>query len=349
MARCLSRRSFVASAFYASAAGLAKPSWLRAADNVPLLGVKVDGNDAASFLSHLAEFESWLGRPVDGVLSYSGMASWRNWEGSLNWAAGFWVKANRPVFWSIPLIPARTTGASKATLAEAGKGLYDSHYKVAAERLARFRPDDAVMYVRTGWEFNGGWFPWTVHRGRGNDFIAAFRQFVTVFRSVSPRFRFDWCPVWGNQVRGSDGKPAKLANYYPGDEFVDVIGLDVYDETQYTKIENPKKRWAFYLRRGHGLNWHRNFALSRGKPMSFPEWGASGGKAGDDPYFIEQFHKWIQDNEVIYHSYWNSAASYKGKMTDDRYPLAGAKYRELFGGDGKVRPKRPEQTIAPAS
>ena len=44
---------------------------------------------------------------------------------------------------------------------------------------------------------------------------------------------------------------------------------------------------------------------------------------------------WDQDNNVVYHTYWNSNASYKGKLSTDAYPLTGAKYKELFGGDRK--------------
>ena len=299
---------------------------------VPLLGVKVDGHEPQDFLDNLAQFEKWFGRPVDAVLSYAAIGSWKELEGTVARNAGFWAKADRTVLFSIPLIPARTTGKEKATLADAGKGLYNDHYKTLAQTLARFRPGDKVIYVRTGWEFNGGWFPWTVHGGRGDDFIAAFQQFVTTFRSVSPRFRFDWCPVWGDQVRGNNGKPASLADFYPGDEYVDVIGLDVYNETKYTKVADPVKRWQFYLRRGHGLNWHRDFAAKHGKPMSFPEWGGVG-TAGDDVYFIEHFHKWIMDNNVVYHTYWNSNSSYRGKLSTDEYPEAGARFRELFGND----------------
>jgi hypothetical protein len=296
-----------------------------------MLAVKVDGRDGKGFLSNLAQFETWFGQPVSGVLAYSGIANWKDYEGSVGWNTAFWSKADRAVLWSIPLIPAKTNGKEKATLADAGKGLYNAHYKAVAEKLARFRPNDPVLYVRTGWEFNGGWFPWTVHGGQGDNFIAAFRQFVTTFRSVSPRFRFDWCPAWGDQVYGSDRKAVPLANFYPGDEYVDVIGLDVYDEKQYSKIEDPRKRWQFYLKRGHGLNWHRNFAATHGKPMSFPEWGI--GSAGDDPYFIEQFHQWIVDNDVVYHVYWNSNAGYPGEISTDKYPEAGARFKELFGND----------------
>lgn len=333
-------RNFLPKALLAAVALLAVPFAPFSAERAPILAVKVDGRDAESFLANFAQFEKWFGRPVDGILAYSGMSNWKDYEGSVGWAAGFWVKADRPVLWSIPLIPAKTAGSTKATLAEAGQGLYNSHYKVVAQKLARFRPNDPIIYVRTGWEFNGGWFPWTVHGGRGDDFIAAYREFVTTFRSVSPRFRFDWCPVVGDQVRGNDGKPAKLADFYPGDEYVDVIGLDIYDESRYNKIMDPVKRWTYFVERGHGLNWHKKFAAQQGKPMSFPEWGVGG--AGDNPYFVEQFQKWIESNDVVYHTYWNSNSAYKGKLSADAYPQAGAKYKEVFGGRTSRKPKPPE-------
>jgi len=331
MRRAMVRRYFLPQILLAVCALLAVSAGPTAAEKKPMLAVKVDGKDGPSFLAGLAQFETWFGQPVSAVLGYTGVANWKDYEGSVGWSTGFWRKADRPVLWSIPLIPAKTTGNEKATLADAGKGLYNSHYKAVAEKLAQFRPQDPVIYVRTGWEFNGGWFPWTVHGGKGDDFIAAFRQFVTTFRAVSPRFRFDWCPAWGDQVWGSDRKPVPLAQFYPGDEYVDVIGLDIYDEKKYTKFDDPVKRWQFYLKRGHGLNWHRRFATQHNKPMSFPEWGVGG--AGDDPHFIEQFHQWVADNDVLYHTYWNSNSGYTGKISTDKYPQAGARFKELFGKD----------------
>lgn len=314
---------------------------LASASEAPIMGVKVDGRDAASFRASLAQFESWFGRPAPAVLAYTGVANWTDYVGSVGWNISIWGNVDRRILWSVPLIPAKTTGNTPATLADAGKGLYNSYYKSVAEKLAKYRPHEPVLYVRTGWEFNGGWFPWTVHGGKGPDFIAAFRQFVTTFRSVSPRFRFDWCPAWGDQV-WVNGKTVPLADYYPGDEYVDVIGLDVYDETKYTKIDDPVKRWKFALTRSHGLNWHREFAAQRGKPMAFPEWGV--GDGGDNPYFVEQFSKWIATNNVVYHIYWDSNSGYPGRLSAGKYPESGKKFKEVFN---ERRPKTPTLSIDP--
>jgi hypothetical protein len=281
-------------------------------DKKTMLGVYV-GNAP----SDVAAFETWLGRPVDGVLGYTGQANWQDYDGSVGWAAGLWWEINRTVLWSIPLIP---VGAS---LDDAASGEYDSHYLRAARALATFRLQDSVLYIRTGWEFNGDWFPWSAI-GKERSFINAWRHFVTSFKSVSGRFRFDWCPNFGDT--GMDPEDA-----YPGDEYVDLIGMDIYDETIWCNIKNAVARWDYKLKVPHGLDWHRDFAASHHKPMSYPEWGIGGNGSGDNPYFIEKMREWCEANKAVYQTYWNSNAAYPGKLSDNQYPDAAAKYREVFG------------------
>jgi hypothetical protein len=281
-------------------------------DTKTMLGVYV-GNTPSDVLT----FEAWLGKPVDGVLGYTGHADWQDYDGSVGWAAGLWRELNRKILWSVPLIP---IGAS---LDEAARGDYDSHYVKAARTLATFRLQDSVLYIRTGWEFNGDWFPWSAI-GKEQSFIDAWRHFVTSFKSVSGRFRFDWCPNFGES--GMNPEDA-----YPGDDYVDIIGMDIYDETIWCKIINNEARWDYNLKEPYGLYWHRDFAAMHHKPMSYPEWGIGGNGSGDNPYFIEKMHEWCKVNKVVYQTYWNSDAAYPGKLSDDQYPNAAAKYREIFG------------------
>src|SRR3569832_1420648 len=102
------------------------------------------GNDPAA----VQQFEDWLGRPVDGIVGFTGMADWDDYDGSVPWAIGIWRGLDRPVFWSVPLL------AKGASLDEAAAGSYDDHYRLAAQALARFRPQDSKIFIRTGWEFN---------------------------------------------------------------------------------------------------------------------------------------------------------------------------------------------------
>ena len=64
--------------------------------------------------------------------------------------------------------------------------------------------------------------PWS---SNGNQALwaGAFRHVVDVFRSVSPAFRFDWNGT-GKYFVAHDAPSS-----YPGDAYVDVVGLDQYD------------------------------------------------------------------------------------------------------------------------
>jgi hypothetical protein len=298
----------------------------------PIFGVYV-GNDVKG----VTAYETWLGRPTDAILSYTGDQSWADYEGSVGWAMGVWRPADRRVVWSVSMIPKGTT------LAEAAKGTYNEHWKKVAEKLATFHPEEKVLYIRTGWEFNGAWFHYNaVHKEK--DFIGAWRQMVSTFRSVSPRFRFDWCPA------GASWFPMKAEDAYPGDDYVDIIGLDIYDQTKWCKIQDPEKRWNdVYLNGQYGLKWHQKFAQEHNKPMSYPEWGAGGTGAGDNPYFIEKMHDWMVENHVIYASYWDSNSNYHGQLSKDQYPNTGAKYKELFGTADSANPAPSEPPPAPVA
>ena len=154
-------------------------------------------------------------------------------------------------------------------------------------------------------------------------FIAAWRHFLDAFRSVSPRFRFDWCPSMGRERYAWE-------EAYPGDAYVYVIGVDVYDESVWSDIADPATRFAHLRARRYGLDWLAAFAARKRRPISIAEWGVGGNGSGDNALFVERMHAWIATHPVVYHAYWNSDAEYSGKLSDGRLPLAGRMYRELF-------------------
>jgi hypothetical protein len=81
--------------------------------------------------------------------------------------------------------------------------------------------------IRLGWEFNGSWMPWSVTNG-GAYFIANWQKIVTTMRAIAPNLKFDW-----NVTNGYVGTSTGLTDarkFYPGDAYVDDIGIDVYDE-----------------------------------------------------------------------------------------------------------------------
>ncbi|MBW3625515.1 MAG: glycosidase, partial [Armatimonadetes bacterium] len=302
-----SRRSLL----HAGAAWVTAPLFqpaLAARTLKPLLGVYC-GNDP----DEVQQFERWLGCKVEGVLGYTGGADWADFDGSVPWAVQLWSKLDRPILWSVPLIP------KGASLESAAKGDYNDHYRKAAGHLARFRPEDRKLYLRTGWEFNGDWMPWSAH-GKPKAFAGAFRQFVQTFRSVSPRFAVEW-----NVNIGDTGMNPETA--YPGDDVVDLIGMDFYWQIKWDP-KDPEEAWKHALNRPYGLKWHQAFAKQHRKPTAYSEWGIQSNNAA--PY-LGKVKEWFDTHPVLYQTYWNSNADYPGKLSEGQYPRAGSAYRKLFG------------------
>ena len=78
--------------------------------------------------------------------------------------------------------------------------------------------EDAI--IRLGHEFDGDWAPYSA-RDNADAYVAAFRHVHDVMTAESPAFRFDWTSMVPDFLEYG---PAA----YPGDDVVDIIGIDVY-------------------------------------------------------------------------------------------------------------------------
>jgi len=260
------------------------------------------GNDPAAFAKALA----WSGGAVTAVTVFVGQRSWSDFEGGAAYEVNLWRSRPETKFWSIPLI------VKGAKLSDAGAGAYNSHYAATARMLAAASPEGPI-FVRTGWEFNGGWMPWSAIHDPG-DFRLAYRQFVRSFRQVSDRFVFTWAANIGEV-----GLDPALG--YPGDDVVDIIGMDFYQQPH--DPAGASNAWTYMIARPHGLQWLEDFAAAHHKPSAYPEWGVRGDDAG--PY-IAAAGRWFAQHPVAYESYWDSNDAYRGKLSDGRRPHAGMAY-----------------------
>ena len=272
------------------------------------MGVYV-GNDPSS----VTAFESWAGRPVDFLAAHTGQASWSDWTSSIGWLADQFKNETATLTWSIPMF------ADGGSLAQGATGAYDSHYLDAARTLAAKYAGEDKIYVRTGEEFNGTWMTWAA-AGKEQDFIATYRHFVDAFRSVSDKFVFEW-----NVNVGDYGM--NPANAYPGDAYVDIIGMDFYYDTKWDNTD-PLKAWDTMVNRTYGLAWFEAFAAQHGKPTAYSEWGVNSDTAG--PY-IQKAHEWFEAHNVLYQQYWNSDEAFAGELTDGKYSHAASAYIAAFG------------------
>ncbi|MEY9848650.1 glycoside hydrolase family 26 protein [Streptacidiphilus sp. BW17] len=83
-----------------------------------------------------------------------------------------------------------------------------------------------TVYLRWGAEMNGNWNPWDpgVNGNTTAQYVAAWKHIRTVFTAAgATNVKWLWTPI--NQY--TDSTP--LSEVYPGDEYVDLVGVDGYN------------------------------------------------------------------------------------------------------------------------
>lgn len=309
-------------------------------------------------------YSRWINRPVVWAEDFEPTDAWENNIEGGGWQLGEWQAwkkqdPRRRLILSVPLLPGgwdrsgpkRGEGAGKPVSLEAGaKGDYNAHFKALAQNLVDYGLGDSVL--RLGWEFNGGWYTF-----RASDNPKAWaeywRQIVTAMRTVkgAEKLQFCWNPALGWQQF-----PAEQA--YPGDEYVDIVGLDVYDESWgkdtyplpegATKEEIAQRReraWNDVTYGGQmGLKQWSDFAKAHGKLFAIPEWSISKREDGhgglDNVAFVERMHKFITDpaNNVYFTCHFDVQAGDGhhqmspglGEDETNEFPQSAARFRELF-------------------
>jgi Glycosyl hydrolase family 26 len=127
-------------------------------------------------------------------------------------------------------IPLVTMGLdSGVTLREVIEGKQDDRIRAWARAAREF---GYPFLFRPWWEMNGGWYTW----GRDPEFIAAWRHFHgLVVAEGATNVTWAWVvnTIWSDPA--SDPAP-----YYPGDAYVDWVGMDAYN---WGRNEIQPDRW----------------------------------------------------------------------------------------------------------
>ncbi len=108
-------------------------------------------------------------------------------------------------------------------------GSFDGYIKRAAKEAAAYRHP---LLLCPAHEMNGTWEPWgySVMGNTPRDFIAAWRHIVKIFRRAGAN-NVRW--VWNPNVYGNNDVP-QFEPFYPGNAYVDIVGLDGYNFAQTT-------------------------------------------------------------------------------------------------------------------
>jgi hypothetical protein len=261
-----------------------------------------------------------------------GNNGWANMDGSggsLNYLSQQYGGSGYTLSIGVPIIPTSSGGAAVGTLAQGATGAFNSYYVTLAQTLVAGGLSNA--YLRLGWEFDGSWMPWAATTPSAEtSFASYFQQIVTAMRSVpGEQFRFVWNPDAGAFTQSGYA----VAAAYPGNAFVNVIGLDAYDESWATP-QTPANAWASTDL--PALTAAAQFAASNGKPLAFGEWGVAirsdGHGLGDDPYFINQMVAWMRGNNVTYESLFDAnSGGVNSLLTGGSFPSSLAAFSADLG------------------
>ncbi len=271
-------------------------------------------------------FAKWRGAAIQTATTFMSGGTWIQIEHPLSIYLAW--RHDRPVrlVLSVPMWP--TAGGS---LGQVAAGTYNPYYRQLASSLVNDGRADTI--IRLGWEFNTPFFRWQVKTpAEARQYAKGWQQAVRSMRSVTGQhFHFVWNPDLSDQ-----GINPALA--YPGNPYVDEIGLDVYDRSV-SPGQSATKRWEGLVHQRFGLQWQARFAAAHGKSIAFPEWGlvhdpGSATAGEDDPDFIHRMHDWFASHHTAFEDYFNGPpdAGASFSITGSDFPKAARAYRQLFGG-----------------
>jgi hypothetical protein len=208
--------------------------------------------------SHINEFMALTGKPIYGYVNWIA-----EWPGDFNWMLGSSDHGLKSLFIDGTLKALGVNWAPRLngndydqqTVRDIAADGYDSYIRTVADECRAF---GYPIYLRFGPEMNinqGGSGDIGTWAANPTDFIQAWRRIYDLFHMEgASNVLFVWCPNY------SESGQHHYTEYYPGDEYVDWVGIDMY---QFSDSIDPASEMGIYDDYG-----------SR-KPVGIFEWGTN--------------------------------------------------------------------------
>ncbi|MGW7378404.1 glycoside hydrolase family 26 protein [Streptomyces sp. NPDC054794] len=308
-----------------ASAPIGTPAPTTAPGTHPAFGAFLDSGPLG--LSRMAEMSQWLGGTELRVAhTYLPGNHWSDIEGEPGfldpWAQWRREKDDRMLVLNVPMMERNEDDVSddevRRLLRQGADGQFDQHFRTLAERLVELRVPDTIVVL--GWEMNG--ITYTHRCGPDPEAWKAYwNRIVTAMRSVpGQKFRFDFAPS-----RGRDAVP--WTECYPGDDTVDIIGMDSYDQPTGLSFDEQ-------VSEPYGLQHQVDFAKAHGKPISYPEWGLF--RNGDNAEYVRRMLAWMDEHRPLY----NTVTDYcpHGVWQCRANPESSEVYRSVLSGSRTDEP-----------
>ncbi len=209
-----------------------------------------------------------------------------NWDNGIVFPAGA-VQAARAVG-TVPfirLMPRSSFDEGGPDPVYTMQGIANGQFDAELRQWAREARTAGPLLLEFGTEVNGDWFPWNGrYNGGANTGPQRFRD---AYRHIADLFRAEGATniTWFFHVDASGSPEARwnaMANYYPGDDYVDWLGISAYG------AQTPDDDWdSFADVMDDGYAELAKVAPS--KPIALLEFGVTDGYKGGDKA------AWIRD------------------------------------------------------
>lgn len=217
-------------------------------------GIKLSIGGGAPNPLHLAAFESALGQSCDALRFYVG-------GGNVPWSDNAWSGVKAAYARGQEIMVSKKPVTNWASVIAGNEDAYFTGIANGIRSLGTATP--IIFFFHHEMENDGA--PDTV----AADFVAAFRRVVNVMRPlVGNNVRFGCCYIDGVSFKNG----GTISSWYPGDAYVDYLGVDPYD-------------WKKPIVNGYGTKTGDaalssfvtvgNFAQTHHKPWGMMEFGAS--------------------------------------------------------------------------
>ena len=163
--------------------------------------------------------------------------------------------------------------------------------------------EGSPVIFRPWHENSGSWFWWGKDLCTTEEYKALYRTTWTYLTQTRGLTNILWCFSPNSGVSAGD-----YMDRYPGDDIVDILGVDHYEYVGPDGLEPSGKRFAAELRRC--LTFVRELAAEHGKLMCLSETGLEG--LPDPAWWTGVLYPAIQDFPIAYVLTWRNACDRPG-------------------------------------
>jgi Glycosyl hydrolase family 26 len=182
---------------------------------------------------------------------------------------------------------------------QCANGEFDEYWKTFARQAKASGRNGSNTIISLAQEFNGTWFPWNPKRTSMETWMSCWKRTYTAIHSESD-LQVAWVfSATAHTTIEGDYAVASVWDAYPGDDYVDVVGLTRYDFKTLGPIDSTD--WRDTCWNTQDICHTAKLAREHGKKLAVVEWSIERGKYGygDNPNFVQMMFGFFADNRDI--------------------------------------------------